>query len=382
MAVGTDRFTPANIIANWNDPALYTGLLADLNERLLRQAIERAVPEAEQLRQRAQEAVQAAQPAQQEQAAQDAQRRVQEAQQNLAVAQQRLQVWQTVRATLEAAQVARATLAAAEHAVQHAEADATAQQILQDARQAAEQAEQNAQEAQQALQAAQQAEQNAQNAAQAGAQNPVAKYAPIPLSPALTATLRNAFRGLAQKYQGRVWALDRQADGYIKTRLEIIADRVKQLNCFHSESMQTQFMKLANVWSVWPDLPLDDFNFPVASIIAALLLDRGVIMAAEDVKAVAFDDPKDQQVVRAAEKLVIEKAINLIDPNLEAHRAWLPAQCFTSGGTLLRWWLNYEFDLRIWDYAARMHRGEEIAGDPGLTRWKAEYGQVVRMKQS
>ena len=75
-------------------------------------------------------------------------------------------------------------------------------------------------------------------------------------------------------------------------------------------------MKLANVWGIWQDLPLSEFNFPFSSMIAALLLDRGVIMAAEDVKAVAFDDPQDQQVAGAAEKLVIEQAVRLSNPTL------------------------------------------------------------------
>jgi hypothetical protein len=145
--------------------------------------------------------------------------------------------------------------------------------------------------------------------------------------------------------------------------------------------MPAQFMKLANVWGIWHDLPLSEFNFPFSSMIAALLLDRGVIMAPEDVKAVAFDDPRDQQVAVAAEKLVIEQAIRLIEPNLAAHATWLPSQSIATAGTLQHWWLSYEFDLRIWDCAFRLHRGEQI-GDSVLTRWNASYGQVARITKS
>jgi hypothetical protein len=178
-----------------------------------------------------------------------------------------------------------------------------------------------------------------------------------------------------------VTALEPPEDGYIKTRWEIMLERVERLRCFHDEGMRTQFIKLANVWGIWQDLPTDAFNFPFALMIAALLLDRNVIMAAEDVKVIAFDSPRDRQVVRTAEKLVIEQAINLIEPNLAAHTAWLPPQCFATAGTLRHWWLSYEFDLRIWDFANRMHRDEKIR-DSGLTRWNARYGQVARIKAS
>jgi hypothetical protein len=305
----------------------------------------------------------------------NSQQRVDEAQQAVANARkvretslQSLQRWEAIRPAVAEVEAARQRLAAAEQTTQAAR-DGEGQQAVEQARQVLQMCQQAGIEAEQAAQ-------------QALAQNPPTRYLPIPDSAALLDKLRSAFRGLAQHHSGSVPALDPTKDGYFKSRWQIITEHVNRLQCFQTKGMSAQFMKLANVWGVWRDLPLTEFVYPFSSMIAALLMDRGVIMAAEDIKAVAFDNPSDQRVASAAEKLAIEQAIRLIEPNLASYDAWLPPQSLTTAGTLQRWWLNYEFDLRIWDCAFRLHRDNEKIGDSTLTRWNVSYGQVTRIKKS
>jgi hypothetical protein len=203
----------------------------------------------------------------------------------------------------------------------------------------------------------------------------------VPDSPALRDTLRTAFVMLVRDYGAAVTALAPREDGWWKSRFERASKNVENLECFRDESMRAQFLKLANIWEVWTDLPVHDFSFPFSSTIAALFLDRGVILTTDDVKALSFSDPEDRQVVRLAEKMVVEYAIGLIEPHLAANQNWLPSQCMTTAGDVRRWWLTYELDFRIWDCAQRLHRNQQIPGDPGLTRWKAAFGQVSRVKQ-
>jgi hypothetical protein len=143
--------------------------------------------------------------------------------------------------------------------------------------------------------------------------------------------------------------------------------------------MQSQFVKLCVVWNIWLEMPLDDFRFPFSVQIAALLLDRGVILATEDVKALAFDRQADRELQRAAMRMITDYAASLIEKRREPHVTWLPAASRSKSGADLRWWITYELDFRIWDYARRLHSGPPPSGD-GLTRWKYQYGQVARVK--
>jgi hypothetical protein len=144
--------------------------------------------------------------------------------------------------------------------------------------------------------------------------------------------------------------------------------------------MRLEFLKLATGWGVWHGLPTADFLFPFSRNVAALLLDRGVILTTDDVKALRFDYGQDRQVVRAALKVVVAHAITFIDPTGDIDRKWLPHQANSTTGVIRRWWLTYEIDFRIWDYARQLHQGGAEANDDGLTRWKAAYGQVARVK--
>jgi len=202
----------------------------------------------------------------------------------------------------------------------------------------------------------------------------------VPDSPALRETLRNAIVRLVRDYGGTATALAPREDGWLKSRFEIASENVERLKCFRDESMRAQFLKLANVWGVWTNLPVHDFIFPFSLRIAALFLDRGVILTTDDVKALSFSDSEDRQVVRAAEKMVIAHAIGLIEPHLAANQSWLPRQCMTTAGNLQWWWFTYELDFRIWDCAQRLHRNQQIPGGSSLTRWKATFGQVSRVK--
>jgi hypothetical protein len=202
----------------------------------------------------------------------------------------------------------------------------------------------------------------------------------VPDSPALRETLRNVFVRLVRDYGGTAAALAPRENGWLKSRFEIASENVERLQCFRDESMRAQFLKLANVWGVWTNLPVHDFIFPFSLRIAALFLDRGVILTTDDVKALSFSDPEDRQVLRAAEKMVIARAIGLIEPYLAANQSWLPRQCMTMAGNLQRWWFTYELDFRIWDCAQRLHQNQQIPGGSSLTRWKAAFGQVSRVK--
>jgi hypothetical protein len=140
--------------------------------------------------------------------------------------------------------------------------------------------------------------------------------------------------------------------------------------------MRAQFIKLAVVWGIWTDLDFEGFDFAFSKRVAALMLDRSVIRVPSDVKALRFDTDEERQVARAAEKVIIFAAQRLVEDNRPVHEGWLPPQSRNTAGELFRWWVAYEIDLRMWDYAKRLHENKGIAPDDGLTRWRAN-GQVA-----
>jgi hypothetical protein len=201
----------------------------------------------------------------------------------------------------------------------------------------------------------------------------------IPDSAELKDRLKTTLTVLAEKYGGDVttvnsgaaWSNDRSADASI--------GRARVFPALASEGIRVQFVKLAAVWGVWPDVPLSTFHFPFAKRIAAVLLDRGVILAPEDVKVLAFDHPRERRVEQAAENLVINHAIRLVENNSSEHEKWLPAASLGTSGEAFRWWVAYELDYRLWDYAKRVH--DAVSSSSMLSSWQLSGQQVVRMSK-
>jgi hypothetical protein len=203
----------------------------------------------------------------------------------------------------------------------------------------------------------------------------------LPDSPKLLETLQSIFEVVGRKYGGAVTGIDPAREGWFRRRSDIIYDRVKELSLWDSEAMQAQFVKLAIVWNIWEQFPIGEFVFPVTKRIAALLLDRNVILAPEDLRALTFDTAADRFVSRTAETMVVASVISLVETDLPSNQSWLPKASQGTHGELLRWWIAYEVDFRLWDYATRLGKGETIPDDAGLTRWHLSYGQVVRVKK-
>jgi hypothetical protein len=202
----------------------------------------------------------------------------------------------------------------------------------------------------------------------------------VPDSPALVDALRNNLRMVAEHYAGACASIDPGRDGWLKSRSEQVYARVERLPL--SEGMRAQFVKLAIVWNVWEEFAVSELFFAFSKGIATLMLDRGVILATDDVKVLSFDNVEDRVVARAAEKVVIANAITLIETDLPKHQTWLPPQSRDTRADVLHWWITYEVDFRMWDYALRMNRGDKIKDDAGLTRWQLSFGQVTRVKKS
>jgi hypothetical protein len=191
--------------------------------------------------------------------------------------------------------------------------------------------------------------------------------------------LRTTLTVLADKYAGdattvnsaAAWSNDRSADASIK--------RAGVFPALASEGIRVQFVKLAAVWGVWPDVPLSTFHFPFAKRIAAVLLDRGVILAPGDVKVLAFDHPRERRVEQAAEGLVIRHAIRLVEDDRSKHEKWLPVASLGTSGEAFRWWVAYELDYRLWDYAKRAHDAAGLSNI--LSSWQQSGPQVVRISK-
>jgi hypothetical protein len=202
---------------------------------------------------------------------------------------------------------------------------------------------------------------------------------PVPNSPSLLADLSAAFDWLVKNYSGSISEIDPR--GHHKNRLDDIYARTRQVPGLGSESMRTQFVKLAVIWSVFNDLPVDEFISPYSGRIAALLFDRGIIQPTEDIKMIRFDRPEEQTLYNAAVRSIVSRAIELIEPQRASHAVWLPKPSQETRGETFRWWVAYELDFRLWDYAKRLHDGEEIAELGALTRWKLEDKQITRIKK-
>jgi hypothetical protein len=201
------------------------------------------------------------------------------------------------------------------------------------------------------------------------------KQEPIPDAAELGDRLMNTFTVLANNYGGNTTQL--HDDG---KSLDVAYKRLETLPVLKNEGMRANFVKLGVVWEVWRDVPLLSFDFPFSKRVAALLMDRGVILAPDDVKTLAFDHPRERQVQRAAVKMVINHAIRLIESRRTEHENWLPAKSRTATGEFFRWWVAYELDYRLWDYAAVLHNRPTT--DDELSQWHYAYGQVVRTKKS
>jgi len=77
-----------------------------------------------------------------------------------------------------------------------------------------------------------------------------------------------------------------------------------------------------------------------------------------------------------AEKIVIDRATRLVEARRADYEPSLPAASRDATGEAFRWWLAYEFDLRLWDYGKHLHEGA-LAADT-LADWQESGGQVVR----
>jgi hypothetical protein len=201
----------------------------------------------------------------------------------------------------------------------------------------------------------------------------------VPDSPLMFEWLKETFRILIDEYHGDVTEIDPQSDGFFRSRMEIIEERVAALPGLRSEGMQAQFVKLAPVWGVWVDLPLLVFKSPFSKRITALLMDRGVIRAMADVKKLGFDLPEDQALYRAATDELIRRCVHLVELQRSKHESWLPLQSRGTPAERFRWWVGYEVDFRLWDFARRLHQNETVPGDRGLTNWRELGGEIVRI---
>lgn len=194
----------------------------------------------------------------------------------------------------------------------------------------------------------------------------------------LRGRLKSTFLALVEKYGNDVGRLNAGTAWSNRRRLDVVYRNLKSFPTLKSDGMRAQFVKLAVVWDVWTDVPLTAFLFPFSKRIAAVLLDRGVIRAPEDVKVLAFDHSRERAVEQVAEKIVIERATRLVEARRSEYDASLPAASHAATEEAFRWWLAYEFDLRLWDYGKRLHEGA-VAGSP-LAAWQESGGQVVRKK--
>jgi hypothetical protein len=192
----------------------------------------------------------------------------------------------------------------------------------------------------------------------------------------LTDRLKSTFAVLASDYKGNAAII---MDGRPWTNGRLLNTVYKKLAAFpglEEEGIRAQFAKLAIVWNVWRDVPLSAFPFPFSRQVAAVLLDRGVIVAPRDVAELAFDDPRDRQVEFAAVKTVIHEAIRLVEKTQADHKSWLPGPSVGTTGDHLKWWIAYELDFRLWAYARQLHSNNE------LSRWKTQDKRVVRIAKA
>jgi hypothetical protein len=199
----------------------------------------------------------------------------------------------------------------------------------------------------------------------------------VPESETLIDRLKEAFSVLAKKYTGNTNSIDPGNDQGFRSRLDRIYHRVKPL--FDAEAMQLNFVKLSILWDVWPNIPLLHVQLGSSKKVAALLLDRGVISVSDEVKTLAFERSREMQAQSAALRVVLAEAMRLVKDDRPQHETWLPFASRGTTGDSFDWWLTYELDLRIWEYARHLHSGNGIPGDERLTRWKHTYGQVSRV---
>jgi hypothetical protein len=201
--------------------------------------------------------------------------------------------------------------------------------------------------------------------------------AAVPDSAEIRDRLNATFRALASEYNGDAASIYPRRSWPKRRRLDTAYRRIARLPKPSTDAMRAQFVKLAVVWGVWLNASVVAFRFPFALRVAALLLDRDVIRAPEDVKVLAFEHPRERQVAEAAERMVVSHAIRLIESQRAEHERWLPAPSRALSGEPFRWWLTYELDVRLWGYALELHRNAGQAD--ALARWKSVGGRAVRI---
>jgi hypothetical protein len=204
----------------------------------------------------------------------------------------------------------------------------------------------------------------------------------FPDSPLLLERLQQAFEFLVSNYAGDATQIDPRSDRFLRSRMEIIEQRVNAFPGLGGEGIRRQFIKLAAVWDVWIDLPLGHFESAFSKRLAALLLDRGVIRVTGDLKSISFDSPEDREAYRAATRSIIDNATRLVNARREDNEMWLPQKSRMAYAELFRWWVAYEVDFRLWHYASRLHSAAGIPNDPGLKKWKYSEGRINRVDGS
>jgi hypothetical protein len=205
------------------------------------------------------------------------------------------------------------------------------------------------------------------------------KQPAVPQSTKLEEIVKDNFGTLAQKYDGNAAKIGGAESG-IFSKAEVIRSRVQKMPFWgeKSEGMRAQFIKLCNVWGVWEGFEVGDFEFPFSKGIATLLLDKGVILATQETKVLSFESGTDRIIARLAESAVVQEAISLVERDLDRHRKWLPEESKRAHGDLLHWWIAYEIDFRMWDFAKRMSPGDSVLGS--FANWKLLGGQIKRVE--
>jgi hypothetical protein len=199
----------------------------------------------------------------------------------------------------------------------------------------------------------------------------------VPDSAEIRDRLNATFRVLAAEYNGDAASIYPRRSWPKRSRLDTAYRRLARLPRPSTDPMRAQFVKLAVVWGVWQDVSVGAFRFPFALRVAALLLDRDVIRAPEDVKVLAFEHPRERQVAEAAERMVVSHAVQLIELQRSEHERWLPVPSRTLTGEPFRWWVTYELDVRLWDYALQLHK--TTGQNDAWARWKSVGGRAERL---
>jgi hypothetical protein len=199
-----------------------------------------------------------------------------------------------------------------------------------------------------------------------------AQQPPLEDSAAVAEDVMKVVDVLIAMYEGSARNLARADASRMDIRLAF--ERASEFPHFDGESIRPQFLKLAVRWDVWPGIETGNVIYPFSSSLAALLLDRNVLVTLPEVKEFGFKSADERRVAREAIRQTVASVKHFLETvERPEYRAFYES-LQSSEVHPVEWELAQYVDFVLWA------ESYELTKNDGFSNWRLGADKVVSRK--